>query len=109
MDTSVDIKLPDNRNSASGFSKVIGSELLHGSSNDIYLHCQMNFFSNVVKTWAPKFVGLEIPDVNTSNEFAILGTPATRPTDGSHWSMPDHVFGESTVAGIRATGSDGTS
>ena len=29
-----------------------------------------------------------------------------RPTDGSHWSAPDHVFGEATVVGMSESKSD---
>ena len=78
MDTVVDRKLPGYRYSASIFIKVIGCEIYHGSSNDLYLCCQMNFASNVVQNEAPQFVDLELLDVNTSNEFGILGTPAMR-------------------------------
>ena len=38
-----------------------------------------------------------------------LNTPATsirRPTDGFHWSAPDHVFGEATAVGMLAAKSD---
>ena len=46
--------------------------------------------------------------VDTSDEFVILGTPATRirsQTDGSHWSAPNHVFGEATAVGMSAASS----
>ena len=69
----------------------------------------MDFASNVVQTKAPQFVDLGLPDVNTSDEFSILGTPATRirsPTDRSHWSVMDHVFGEAKAVGMSAARSD---
>ena len=47
--------------------------------------------------------------VNTLNELGILGTTATRiirPMDGSHWSVPDHLFGRATAAGISVARSD---
>ena len=52
---------------------------------------------------------LGIHDVNTSNEFGILGTPTTNirsQTDGSHWLATDHVFGKATSVGIIAARSD---
>ena len=98
LDTSIDIKLTNDGDSASIFIKVIGRELYHGSSADLYLRCWMDFASNIVGTEAKKFVELCLPDVNTSDEVGIFVTPATRirrPTDGYHWSAPDHFFGES--------------
>ena len=52
---------------------------------------------------------LGIPAVNTSIEFCIQGTPATRirrPTAGSHWSVPDHVFGKLTAIGMSSARSE---
>ena len=52
---------------------------------------------------------LELPAVNTSDEFRILGTPSTiirRLMDVSHWSAPDHVFGEATAVGMSVARSD---
>ena len=69
----------------------------------------MNFSSNVVETEAPQFVDLVILFINTSNELGVLSTPATiirRPTDGSHWSVSDHIFGEATVVRISAARSN---
>ena len=48
LDTSVDIKLTNDGDSASIFIKVIGRELYHGSSADLYLRCWMDFASNIV-------------------------------------------------------------
>ena len=105
LDTSIDRNLPDDQDYASISRKVISLELSHGSSTDLYSRCPMEFASNVVQTKAPQFVDLGLPAVNISDEFSILGTPVTRiirPTDGSHWSAPDHVFGEETVVGMSA-------
>ena len=88
LDTYVDINLPSNGDSMSIFSKVIVCELSHGSSGNIYLLCCTYFMSTIVQTKAPHFVELGLPDVNTSDEVNILGTPATRiisPTYGSHF------------------------
>ena len=106
LDTSVDNNLPDDRDSASIFSRKIGHELYHGSSADLYLHCRMDFMSNVFQTEVPQFVDLGIPDVNTLDELGMQGTPAARirrPTDGSHWFAPDHVFGKAIAVIMSAT------
>ena len=88
--------MPDDRDSESIFSKVIGRELSNGSSADLYLRCRMDFVSNFVQTEAPQFVYLRLLAVNTSDEFSILGTPDNKirsPMYVSHWYAPDNVFG----------------
>ena len=77
LDTYVDRKLSDGRDSASIFSKVIGRELSHGSIANLYLRHWMDFVSNVVQIEASHFVDLGIPVVNISDEVNILGTPTT--------------------------------
>ena len=92
LDTSVDIKFPNDWYSTSIFRKLIGREISHGSSADIYLRCWMDFASDVVQTEAPYFLELGLSAVNTSDEVGIFDTPTTiirRPKDGSHWSAPD--------------------
>ena len=52
---------------------------------------------------------LGLPAINTFHESSVLGTTATRiqrPTDGSHWTVPDHVFDEATAVVTSATRSD---
>ena len=105
LDTDVARKLPNDQCSTTVFRKVFGCRLSHGSSNDLYLRFWMNFSSNFVQTKAPQFVGLEIPDINTSNEFDILGTPTIRirrPTDRSHWYALDTVFDRETAIRMSA-------
>ena len=77
LDTFVDRKFPDDKDSASIFSKVIGCELSHGSISDLYSRCQMDFASNVVQTETKYFVELGLQAVNTSNDIGILGTSLT--------------------------------
>ena len=106
MDTSADRKLPDDQDSPSIFIKVIDRELSHGSSSNLYSRCWMDLASNVVQTEAPHFVELRLPAINTLDEVCILGTPETiirRPTDGSHWSVPNNFFGEAIAVGMSAT------
>ena len=50
-----------------------------------------------------------LPTINTLDESGVLGTPTTRirrMTDGTHWSMPDHVCGEATAVGMSASQPD---
>ena len=66
----------------------------------------MDFTSNVVGAKKLDFVNLGILAINASDKLNTFGTPATRvrrPTDGTHWSTPYHVFGEATVAGMNRT------
>ena len=52
---------------------------------------------------------LGIPAINTLDESVFLGTPDTRIqklTDGSHCTVPDHVFGEATAVEMRVARSD---
>ena len=99
MNAVIDGKLPNDLNSASIFSKVIGHKLSNGSSGDLYLHCRMNFADDPVQNQTPKFMDLGFLTINTFDERGDLSTIATRiqrPTDGSHWSASNHVFGEAT-------------
>ena len=64
---------------------------------------------DVVQAQAQKFMDLGLPAINTLNESGVIGTTVTRiqrPTDGSHWSVPDHVFCEATAVGMSASKSD---
>ena len=109
MDTAVDRTFLDDKYSAYVLSKVIGHELSHGYSNDLYSRCWMNFSSNVVQTKAPQLVDLGIPAVNKSNELGVFVTPTTstrRPADISHWLMPDNTFVEAAAVGMSAARSD---
>ena len=52
---------------------------------------------------------LRFSTINTLDESSCLSTPATRiqrPTDGSHWIEPNHVFGEATAVGMSEAKSD---
>ena len=95
FDASIDRKLANDGDSTSIFSKVIGPELSHSTSADLYLRCRMDLTSNAVVTEAPNLVNLGLPAIITSDEFNTFGTPATRirrPTYGPYWSAPDHIF-----------------
>ena len=105
LDAVVYEKFPNDLDSASIFRKVIGHKLSYGSSGDLYLRCRMNFANNPFQTQAPDFIDLGILTINKLNKIDVLGTPATSiqcPTDGSHLSAPDHVFGEATAEGMSA-------
>ena len=92
---SIDRKLANDGDSTSIFNKLIGSELSHISSSNLYLRCQMNLGSNTIGTEAPNFVYLGLPAFNALDEVNIFGTPSTRirrPEGGPHLSAPDHVL-----------------
>ena len=109
LHTSIHGYFSENGYPAPTFNKVIGRELSHNSSNDIYLHCRVNFMRNAVGTKSPTFMNLWLPAVHTSNELGSFSTPATivgRPTDGSNCRAPGHVFGEATAVGVSGTRSE---
>ena len=69
----------------------------------------MDFASNAVETKVLNFLDLGIPDVNTSDKFNTFGTPDNiirRLTDGTHWSVSDHIFGGASAVVMSATRSE---
>ena len=109
LDAVIDGNLPDDLDSASIFSKVIGHKLSDSSSSDIYLLCRIKSAADTVQTQTPQFIDMGLSTINTLNESSGLRNPLIRirrPTDGSDWSMPDHVFGEVIVVGISEAKSD---
>ena len=63
----------------------------------------MDFTSNAVRTKAPNFVHLGLPEVNALDELIHFGTPATRVRrlmGVPHWFAPGHAFGEVTAIGM---------
>ena len=78
FDASIDGKLANDGDYTSIFSKVIGRELSHSYSTDLYLRCRTDFASNAVGTKVPNFVDLGLPSVNASDEFNTFGTTNTR-------------------------------
>ena len=106
MDTSVDRKLANDGNYTSIFSEVIGRELSHNSSGNLYSRFRVDFASNSVRTEAPHSVDLELLVVNTYDEVNIFGNRAKisrSPTDLSYGSDSDHVFGKYTAVEMSAT------
>ena len=103
FDTSVDRYLANDGNSIAIFRKLLGCELSGSLSTNIYLRCQVDFTNNTIRTKAPDFMHLGIPAVNASDEFNALvplATIVSRPTNGSHWSVPGHAFGEAKAFGM---------
>ena len=69
----------------------------------------MNFATNTIQTQTPQFTDMGFSTINALYESSGIITPATRirrPTDGSHWSVPNHVFGEATAVGMSGAKSD---
>ena len=65
MDAVVDVKLLDDLDSASIFSKVIGHKISDGSIEDLYSRCMMNSAADVVQTQAPQFMDMGFLTINT--------------------------------------------
>ena len=78
FDAIVDEKFPDDLDSLSIFSKVIGHKLSDSSNNDLYLCCRMNFAVDVVQTQTGQFMNMGHPTINTLDDRSLLGTTATR-------------------------------
>ena len=67
------------------------------------MRCRMNLAADLVQTQTTQFVDLGLARINELDEFSGLSTPTTiirRPTDGAHWSAPNHIFVETTVVGV---------
>ena len=63
----------------------------------------MSLASDSVPIKTPQFVYLGLSTNNALDEGSGISTPATRiqrPTDGDHWSAPNHIFGETTAVGV---------
>ena len=73
------------------------------------MRCRMNLAADLVQTQTTQFVDLGLARINELDEFSGLSTPTTiirRPTDGAHWSAPNHIFGETSSVGVSDTKSD---
>ena len=95
----VDRKFHNDMYSASIFSKVIGHKLSNGYNGDLYLRCRIKFSVHVVQTQIPHFVDMDFLTINKLDKSSGISNTATkiqRPTYGSNWSAPNHIFGEAT-------------
>ena len=109
LDSVIDGKLPDDLDSESIFSKLIGHKISNSFSGDLYLSCRMNFVDDRVQTKAPQFMSLGFSAINELYEISALSTPAARiwrPTDEYYWRAIGHVFGEATAVGMSAAKSE---
>ena len=107
MDASVDRKFSNNRNLTSIFSKVICEKLSDGSIQYLHTRFRMNLAADTVQTQTPKFVDLGLSTIDALDEGSGIITPATRIgryTNGSHWSAPNHIFGETISVGVIKAG-----
>ena len=75
MDAVVDVKFPDDLDSASIFSKVIGLKLSDGSSSDFWTCCRINFADDPVQTQTPQFMDMGFLTINALDEISGLSTP----------------------------------
>ena len=77
LDAVVDGKLPDDLDSASIFSKIIGQIISDGSRYDLYSRFRMKFTVNIFQTQAQHFMDLGLLAINKLNESVVFGTTAT--------------------------------
>ena len=109
LDAVVDGKFPDDMDSASIFSKVIGEKLSYGSFGGLYMSCRMSFAADPVQTKTSEFMDLGFSTINALYEGSGISTPTTiiqKPMDGAHWSRSNHVFGETKAVGMSEAKSD---
>ena len=109
MDAVVDGKLPEDLDSASIVSRVIGQKISDGSIGDLYTRCRVKCASDPIKNQTPQFMDLGFLTINALDKISGLSNPATRiqrPTDGYHWSASTHVFGEAKSVGLSEAKSD---
>ena len=62
-----------------------------------------NNAGDIVHTQTPQFMDLGLLTINALYEGIGISNPTTRirrPSDGAHWSEPNHVFVENTVVGV---------
>ena len=62
-----------------------------------------------IQTYTPQFIDLGLVTINVLDEGSCISTPATiiqRPKDGSQWSAPNHIFGETKSVGVSEAKSD---
>ena len=78
LDAVVDGKFPDDMDSASIFSKVIGDKLSYGSFGGLYMSCRMSFAADPVQTKTSEFMDLGFSTINALYEASGLSNPADR-------------------------------
>ena len=69
----------------------------------------MTFAAYPVQTQTPYFMDLWLLTINALNEISVFSNTATRiqrPTYGSYWSTPDHIYGEAKEVGRSGEKSD---
>ena len=88
---------------------LIGDKLSDGYSRNIYIRSRMNLTEDTAQTQIPLFVHLGILNINVLDEGSGLSTLTIRirsPTSGAHWSVPNHIFGETLAVGVRKAKSE---
>ena len=101
--------MPDDLDSASIFSKVVGHKLSNGSSGYLYTRWRINFAADPVQIQTPQYMDMGFSAINTFDESSGLSPPATKirkNVDGAHWSAHNRIFGEAKVVEMSETNSD---
>ena len=77
LEAVFDGKFPDDLDSTSISSKVIGHKISNGSSGDLYTRFRMNFADDTVKNQTPQFMNLGLSTINAFYESSALINPTT--------------------------------
>ena len=97
LDSAIDGNFPNNMVALPIFTDVICDKISDSSRWDLYRLRWMNLVTDPVNIPAPQFVYLGLSTIDTLHKDTSIWTPATsivRPTDISHWSAMDHIFGK---------------
>ena len=101
FDARINRSTAKNSDSTSFFSHVVGLEEVSGEVSDIDASKSMNSASNPVHGKTPKFVYLQLSDVNTADKLNIVFAPVTKAevlTDHSNWFTSRH-----SISGVTAS------
>ena len=109
LDADVDGNFSNNYDATSNFRELLCDKLSDYYSRYLYMRCRMNLMADTVQILTPHFIDLRISSIDALDKGSGISTPATiiqSPTDGAHWSAPNHIFGETTVIGVSEENSD---
>ena len=100
FDIFIDGKFTNNFVASPIFTDVLSAKFSNSSRWYLYARVGMYFTSDAINPVTPKFVDLELSNIDPLDKGVGLWTPdvrIVRPTDVSHWNALDHIFGETAV------------
>ena len=102
MNTSFDGKLTNNLVAPLIFTDILSEKLSNSSNRGLYVSVGMHLAADPVHSMTPQFVYLRFSTIDVLYKGADLWTPGTRAGRHiyvAHWSVPDHIIGETTAVG----------